>query len=36
MSYKDIKSHIEELYQISISTSTINTITNKIIEKVKE
>ena len=36
MSYKDIKSHIEELYQISISTATINTITDKIISKVKE
>ena len=36
MSYKDIKSHIEELYQISISSATINTITDKIISKVKE
>ena len=36
MSYSDIKSHIEELYQISISTATINTITDKIISKVKE
>ena len=36
MSYKDIKSHIEELYQISISTATINAITDKIIDKVKE
>ncbi len=36
MSYKDIKSHIEELYQISISTATINAITDKIISKVKE
>ncbi|WP_024791986.1 IS256 family transposase [Lebetimonas sp. JS138] len=36
MSYKDIKSHIEELYQISISSSTINTITDKIIPKIKE
>jgi len=36
MSYKDIQSHIEELYQISISTATINTITDKIIDKVKE
>jgi len=34
MSYKDIQSHIEELYQISISTATINTITDKIIDKV--
>jgi transposase-like protein len=36
MSYRDIKSHIEEIYQISISTATINTITDKIITKVKE
>jgi len=36
MSYKDIKSHIEELYQITISTATINAITDKIIDKVKE
>jgi len=36
MSYKDIKSHIEELYQISISPATINAITDKIISKVKE
>jgi len=36
MSYKDIKSHLEEIYQISISTATINTITDKIISKVKE
>jgi len=36
MSYRDIQSHIEEIYQISISTATINTITDKIISKVKE
>ena len=36
MSYSDIKSHIEELYQISISTATISAITDKIISKVKE
>jgi len=36
MSYKDIQSHIEELYQITISKATINTITDKIIDKVKE
>ncbi len=36
MSYKDIKSHIEELYQISISSATINAITDKIIPKIKE
>ena len=36
MSYKDIQFYIEELYQISISTATINTITDKIIDKVKD
>ena len=36
MSYSDIKSHIEELYQISISSATISAITDKIISKVKE
>jgi len=36
MSYRDIQSHIEEIYQIKISTATINTITDKIISKVKE
>jgi putative transposase len=36
MSYKDIKSHIEEIYQISISPATINAITDKIIPKIKE
>ena len=36
MSYSDISSHIEEIYQVSISTATINTITDKIITKVKE
>ena len=36
MSYRDISKHIEEIYQISISTATINTITDKIISKVKE
>jgi len=36
MSYRDIQSHIEEIYQISISTATINVITDKIISKVKE
>lgn len=35
MSYSDISSHIEEIYQISISTATISTITDKIISKVK-
>lgn len=36
LSYKDISKHIEEIYQISISSATINAITDKIIEKVKE
>ena len=36
MSYRDISKHIEEIYQISISTATINAITDKIISKVKE
>ena len=36
MSYRDISKHIEEIYQISISTATINSITDKIISKVKE
>jgi transposase-like protein len=35
MSYTDIVSHIEEIYQVSISTATISTITDKIITKVK-
>lgn len=36
MSYKDISAHIEEIYQVSISTATISAITDKIIEKVKQ
>ena len=36
MSYRDISSHIEEIYQVSISTATISAITDKIIAKVKE
>jgi transposase-like protein len=36
MSYKDITSHIEEIYQVSISTATISAVTDKIITKVKE
>lgn len=35
MSYTDISSHIEEIYQVSISTATISTITDKIIDRVK-
>jgi transposase-like protein len=36
MSYRDISSHIEEIYQVSISTATISAVTDKIIAKVKE
>jgi transposase-like protein len=36
MSYTDITKHIEEIYQVSISTATISTITDKIIDKVKQ
>jgi len=36
MSYRDISSHLEEIYQVSISTATISAITDKIITKVKE
>ncbi len=35
MSYSDISSHLEEIYQVSISTATISTITDKIIDRVK-
>ena len=36
LSYADISKHIQEIYQISISTATINAITDKVIEKVRE
>ena len=36
MSYTDISKHIEDIYQISISTATISAITDKIIDKVKQ
>ena len=36
MSYSDISSHVEEIYQVSISTATISAITDKIIDKVKQ
>ena len=36
LSYADISKHIQEIYQISISSATINAITDRIIEKVKE
>ena len=36
MSYRDISSHIEDIYQVSISTATISAVTDKIINTVKE
>jgi len=33
MSYRDISSHLEEIYQVTISTATISAITDKIITK---
>jgi len=36
MSYRDISSHIEDIYQVSISTATISAVTDKIISTVKE
>jgi putative transposase len=36
MSYSNIASHIEDMYQVSISTATISTITDKIIDTVKQ
>ena len=36
MSYRDISTHIEEIYQVSISTATISLIRDKTISKVKE
>lgn len=35
LSYKDIIKHIEDIYQIQLSTATISAITDKIIDKVK-
>ncbi|XPV67695.1 MAG: IS256 family transposase [Halarcobacter sp.] len=35
LSYRDIIKHIEEIYQIQLSSATISTITDKIIDKVK-
>ncbi len=35
LSYRDISKHIEDMYQIELSTGTINNITDKIIDKVK-
>ena len=36
LSYKDIIKHIEEIYQVELSTATISAITDKIIDKVKQ
>lgn len=36
MSYKDISSHIEEMYGIEVSTGTLSAVTDKIIHTVKE
>jgi len=36
MSYSDISSHIKDMYDIDISTSTITNITDKIIPRIKE
>ncbi len=36
MSYQDIAGHVKELYGIQISTATISTITDKIIDAVKQ
>lgn len=35
MSYRDIAKHVEDMYQISISSATISAVTDKIIERVK-
>ena len=36
MSYRDISKHIEDIYQINLSPSSMTTITDKIIEKVTQ
>jgi len=36
MSYRDIASHVEELYGINVSTATISAVTDKIIDEVKQ
>jgi len=36
MSYRDIASHVKELYGIEISTATISAVTDKIIDEVKQ
>ena len=35
LSYRDIIKHIQEIYQVELSTATISAITDKIIDKVK-
>jgi putative transposase len=35
MSYKDIAKHIDDMYQVELSTGTLTNITDKIIDKVK-
>jgi transposase-like protein len=36
MSYPDIISHIKEMYGIELSTGTLSTVTDRILEKVKQ
>ena len=36
MSYKDMSSHVEDMYGIKVSTATLSAITDKIIARVKE
>lgn len=36
MSYRDIATHVEDLYGIKVSTATISAITDKIIDQVKQ
>ncbi len=36
MSYRDIATHVEELYGIQVSTATISAVTDKIIDEVKQ
>jgi transposase-like protein len=36
LSYSDIREHVEEIYGISVSNGALNTITDKIIDRVKE
>ena len=36
MSYRDIKTHIEEMYGIDVSTGTMNTVTDQLIPLLKD